>query len=210
MNKWWGDIGERTKLVLSAPLWQNHGTVLWIFAYGSLMFRPAFAFAARENAVIDGYERRFWQGSTDHRGVPGAPGRVVTLVPSVERCNGIAFGVAPADEASVLDALDFREKGGYSRLELPMYRASDDKLIAQGLVYIANPNNEEWLGPASTAVIAAQVRASAGPSGPNSEYVLGVARALLEMGGEDRHVFEIADAVDPEWRVALPRASRAA
>jgi cation transport regulator ChaC len=40
---------------------------LWIFGYGSLVWRPAFPFAERRGAWI-GFARRFWQSSTDHRG----------------------------------------------------------------------------------------------------------------------------------------------
>lgn len=177
--------------------------MLWIFAYGSLMFRPSFSFAAREPAYIDGFARRFWQGSTDHRGVPGAPGRVVTLSASVSaRCDGLAFGVPMGDVATVLDALDFRERGGYSRLELPLRRSIDGSVLGTGLVYRANPDNDNWLGDAPADVIAAQVRSSSGPSGHNADYVIGVARALVEIGAVDEHVFEIADHVDPSWRVA--------
>ncbi len=88
----------------------------WIFGYGSLVWRPDFPFAERRAATIVGWARRFWQGSTDHRGVPGAPGRVVTLVAEPgARCWGTAYRVAYDVLSGVIDTLEQRVYGGYSR-----------------------------------------------------------------------------------------------
>lgn len=166
---------------------------MWIFGYGSLVWRPAFAHEERAPAYIVGWARRFFQGSTDHRGVPGAPGRVVTLLPSAEeRCWGMAYRVHPRDRDEVLERLDHREKGGYARHDVSLVFQDGRPDVDQALVYVATPDNESYLGPAPLEAIAAQVRQSEGPSGPNDEYVLELAAALRALGASDPHVFALA------------------
>lgn len=165
---------------------------LWIFGYGSLVWRPAFAHAERHHGFVRGFQRRFWQGSTDHRGVPGAPGRVATLLPAAEheRCWGTVYRVEPGHESRVLAGLDVREQGGYERHRVEVVRAQGSMVDA--LVYLATPQNPDWLGEAPLESIAAQVRRSVGPSGPNVEYVLRLAEALAAMGADDPHVEALA------------------
>ena len=168
----------------------------WIFGYGSLIWRPDFAYVECRTAAIDGWARRFWQGSTDHRGVPGDPGRVVTLVREAgARCWGRAYRIESGNGAAILDRLAWREKGGYDRIVLDLHFAQTELASAPGFVYFANPQNPNWLGPAALADIARQVRRSRGPSGANVDYVLELAGALREMKVEDEHVFALADLV---------------
>ena len=166
----------------------------WIFGYGSLVWRPAFPYRERRPAYVHGWARRFWQGSTDHRGVPGAPGRVVTLVPEAQAvCWGAAYEVEPARAAEVLERLDDRERGGYERHEVTLHFPRENDLSKQGsgLVYLATPENHNYLGPAPLQAIAAQIRSSVGPSGANIEYVMRLAESLREMSADDEHVFAL-------------------
>lgn len=153
---------------------------LWLFGYGSLIWRPGFDFVERRKARVDGVARRFWQGSTDHRGVVGAPGRVVTLVEHAgAHCWGVAFRVEAARKADVITMLDAREQGGYVQTQL---RATlDDERVIDALSYVAQPDNPHHLGPATVAELAAQIRTAVGPSGPNLEYALKLHAALTEL-----------------------------
>ncbi|MCB9766224.1 MAG: gamma-glutamylcyclotransferase [Alphaproteobacteria bacterium] len=166
--------------------------VTWIFGYGSLIPRPDFPYVERQAGFIQGWSRRFWQGSTDHRGVPGAPGRVVTLTPSPgERCWGVAYAVDPAHRDATLARLDHREKGGYAREVVAVHRRTGAP-IHGALVYLATPENPNYLGPASLDEIARTIARSVGPSGPNLDYLLHLEEGLRALEVEDPHVFELA------------------
>lgn len=161
---------------------------VWLFGYGSLIYKADFPYVERRFATIRDWSRRLWQGSHDHRGTPEHPGRVATLVPQPGAvCAGMAYRVAPA----TFEYIDFREKNGYLRHVAALDFGNGEH--AEGLVYIADAGNAAWLGAASVADIARHVAASCGPSGRNSDYVLRLADALRELGADDPHVFAVAD-----------------
>lgn len=163
---------------------------IWLFGYGSLIYKVDFPYLERRRARLHGWARRFWQGSHDHRGTPEAPGRVVTLVPDgMSVCVGMAYRVTP----DVFAHLDHREKNGYVRETLAL--SLDDGTSLQAVVYVANPGNEAYLGPADEDAIARHIAAARGPSGENREYLLHLAAALRELGSDDAHVFGIERAL---------------
>jgi cation transport protein ChaC len=159
---------------------------VWMFGYGSLIFKADFPYIERRPASIAGWTRRFWQGSHDHRGTETAPGRVVTLAPEAGAvCAGMAYLITP----EVFAHLDHREKNGYLRLAIEI--AFDDGGSEEGLVYIATEDNAAFLGAAPERDIARQIAASSGPSGRNRDYLMELAAALRALGKDDPHVFAI-------------------
>ncbi|NKB63111.1 MAG: gamma-glutamylcyclotransferase [Gammaproteobacteria bacterium] len=159
---------------------------VWLFGYGSLIFKVDFKYLERRPATIRDWQRRFWQGSHDHRGTPEKPGRVVTLTPKEGAiCQGMDYMIS----TDVFEYLDFREKNGYLRLTTTL--TFDDGKTAEALVYIATDENEAYLGPASERVIAQHIYRCTGPSGPNREYLFELANALRSLQIEDEHVSKI-------------------
>ena len=159
---------------------------VWLFGYGSLIFKADFPFIERRAASIGGWTRRFWQGSYDHRGTDTAPGRVATLAREAGAvCAGMAYLITP----EVFAHLDHREKNGYLRLAIEI--TFDGGGSDEGLVYVASEDNAAFLGAAPERDIARQIAAAAGPSGRNRDYLLELADALRALGHTDAHVFAI-------------------
>ena len=172
---------------------------MWIFGYGSIVWRPGFEYVESHPGYVEGWTRRFWQHSTDHRGVPGDPGRVVTLLQDEgAACWGVVYRADPAFADEIRRQLDVREQGGYERHEVdvhPAPGAERSEVIEDALMYVATPKNPQFAGDDTIEAIAEQVLRSEGPSGHNVEYVLELADALAEIGAEDPHVFAVAEEV---------------
>ncbi len=142
---------------------------LWLFAYGSLLWRPGVEYDLRSPGRILGWSRRFWQGSPDHRGTVENPGRVVTLVPEPDRqLTGVVYRLSGKDHRETLEYLDHRESGGYQRCWVSVSAGETGPVRA--LTYIALPGNPHYLGPTDPVSLREHVLRSIGPSGHNIDY----------------------------------------
>lgn len=159
----------------------------WIFGYGSLIWRPAFTYEVRRKAALRGWRRRFWQASPDHRGVPEAPGRVVTLVPDVQSvCWGMAFQVASGHWQDIITELDHRERNGYTRCTVAL--EFEDGSSTDAITYVALADNPSFIGPAPLRAMVRQIAEAHGPSGSNREYLARLAEHLAQLDIHDEEV----------------------
>ncbi|WP_027016559.1 gamma-glutamylcyclotransferase [Comamonas composti] len=81
---------------------------LWVFAYGSLIWRPDFVFAERRAARVYGWHRALKMWSTINRGTPQCPGLVFGML-SGGSCQGMAYRIPKEQGLEVLRQLWQRE-----------------------------------------------------------------------------------------------------
>ncbi|KPP70891.1 Cation transport regulator-like protein 1-like [Scleropages formosus] len=169
---------------------------LWIFGYGSLVWKPDFKFKRRKVGFIQGYKRRFWHGDNFHRGNDEMPGRVVTLVEDDDACTwGVAYEVTGSLIEESLKYLHVREAvlGGYVTKAVGFVPRGESQAQHLAVVYIATADNPTYLGPASAEEIAAQIAICQGKAGHNMEYLLRLAQFMRRQCPEveDTHLFSI-------------------
>lgn len=173
---------------------------MWVFGYGSLIWKAGFHYDDRLVGFIKDYRRVFYQGSTDHRGTPDYPGRTVTLEPAQgEVCWGVAYKISQKEDQEIaLTHLEVREKQYDKKAYVDLFTElmTSTPAVSGVMVYIASPDkklNPNYLGPASVEEIAKQIIHAEGPSGPNRDYLFRLEKALLNFGCEDKHVVDIAN-----------------
>ena len=163
------------------------GQDLWVFGYGSLMWRPDFPFAERARARLDGYHRAFCISSTHHRGSAMRPGLVLGLDRG-GACEGVAYRVAADQAATVLAYLRKREliSGVYreARVPLVLRGALHDAVLrtVPALAYIVERCHPSYVRPQSLSETAHLIRGARGVSGDNLDYLLNTVRHLGQLG----------------------------
>ncbi|EDO40292.1 predicted protein [Nematostella vectensis] len=169
---------------------------IWVFGYGSLIWKPDFTYERSVVGHIRGFERKFWQGSVWHRGNEETPGRVVTLEEHLEgQVWGVAYKVSGEDIDTALGRLNKREiaLGGYELHNLTFYPQDQSLEPFNALLYAATPENSLYFGKETPEKLALQIVSAHGVSGPNVEYLFRIADFMRSKVPqvEDKHLFAV-------------------
>jgi len=149
---------------------QLGGGPLRVFAYGSLMWDPGFAFDHCAPAVLKGYRRAFCVLSKSHRGTPERPGLVLGLAPG-GTCRGMVYRVTPGHEEEVQAYLFERERRRYEVYRERMLRVRHTGGAVWAQTYIADPAARDYVGELAEDEIARRILAAHGERGPNFDYL---------------------------------------
>ena len=174
-------------------------TELWVFGYGSLIWRPGFPYLERKVARLSGVHRSLCVYSWVHRGTPERPGLVLGLDRG-GACRGIAFRVAPADWESVQAYLREREQVTAVYLERMREMRFADGSMPRALTYLVDRRHGQYAGKLDEETQFRIVAGAHGRSGANSDYVVNTATHLAELGMPDPLLTRLAErlrALDP-------------
>ena len=158
---------------------------LWVFGYGSLMWRPGFDFAERTLATIRGWRRSLCVYSHVHRGTPEKPGLVLGLDRG-GACKGVAFRVPAASAAVVVAYLRAREQVTMVYREVSARASLADGREVRVLTYAVDRTHVQYAGALEPSELERLVAQGVGVSGANPDYVRQTYEHMVEIGIEDR------------------------
>ncbi|THD61060.1 gamma-glutamylcyclotransferase [Phenylobacterium sp.] len=171
---------------------------LWVFGYGSLMWRPGFSFVERRPATLAGRRRAFCIYSVHHRGTYERPGLVLGLAPGGS-VRGAAYRIAPNDWAEVYAYLIEREQPTETYVEARRWVRLDDGRRVEALVFLSDVTHPQWAGALSLERQAELIAGATGLSGRNIDYLRELVGHLSQEGVRDRgmaRLLEVAEALE--------------
>ena len=167
---------------------------LWVFGYGSLIWRPGFEFAERVEARLVGAHRALCVYSFVHRGTPERPGLVLGLDQG-GACRGMAYRVPAANRAETITYLRAREQATmvYRESVRSVWLRGDPERRISALCYVVDRGHAQYAGRLSLDQQLHHVRQGHGRSGANRDYVIATVAALEELGIRETELHLLAD-----------------
>jgi cation transport protein ChaC len=166
---------------------------LWVFGYGSLMWRPGFDFIEQVPARLIGEHRALCVYSFDHRGTPEKPGLVLGLDRG-GACRGIAFRVHSGLHHATIEYLRGREQttNVYREVMRSVWLDNESRDRVSALAYVVDRGHVQYAGRLSLAEQLHYVRQGHGRSGANRDYVLSTVSSIEAQGFRDPQLHRLA------------------
>ena len=160
---------------------------LWVFGYGSLMWRPGFAYSERRKATLKGWRRSLCVYSHVYRGSPERPGLVLALDRGGQ-CDGVAFRVEGRLREATIRYLREREQvtAVYVERTKPVTLETGERVAA--LTYVADRLHPQYAGRLDRAATLELVQSGVGISGRSADYVIETNNHLVAIGVRDREL----------------------
>ncbi|MCX5563953.1 gamma-glutamylcyclotransferase [Alcaligenes phenolicus] len=176
---------------------------LWVYGYGSLIWRPDFEFAEQRQALLRGYHRALCLWSRINRGTPEQPGLVFGLDVGGS-CRGMAFRIPAESVPKVFDALWLREmpSGAYIPRWLRCRTSQGD---IRALVFTMNRKTDAYVPRMPDEQLRQVVYSAQGTNGPCIEYVMETASALQRSKILDKRLQSVVQLLQSQTALLTPQ-----
>lgn len=162
---------------------------VWVFAYGSLIWKPDFPFAERRVGTAHGYHRQFCFWVKRFRGTPEVPGLMLGLELG-GACRGVAYRVNETEEAETLKRIWAREMlaGIYVPRWLDVHT---DQGKIRAIAFTINRDHERYTGRLPDDSVADALARACGHVGSCAEYLMETVTHLEELGIRDTRLWRL-------------------
>lgn len=181
---------ERAASLQAAMAALPPGHDIWIFGYGSLIWRPEFDYAERRHAMLHGYHRALCLWSRVNRGTPEKPGLVFGL-DFGGSCRGVAYRINKACSTTIMEALWRREMPSGAYIPRWLTCRTDEGPVS-ALAFTMNRNTDAYVRDLPHEHLLDIVRNAHGTYGPCIDYVLETADALQHHNIVDKRLSTLA------------------
>ncbi len=188
----WTEDEKRASMNDALQAWRA-GEDVWVFGYGSLIWRPEFDFVERRIALLRGHHRALCLWSRVNRGTPETPG----LVFGLDRggaCRGVVYRLAGDQVPTFFPKLWDREMSTGAYLARWITCVTDNGPV-KALVFVMNRANPAYVPALPRDELLAVIRRACGRYGPCIDYVVETDEALRAAGIGDRQLQSIAQAL---------------
>lgn len=164
---------------------------LWLFGYGSLIWKPEIDHVEERVAVLRGWHRSFCMSMTRWRGTKEQPGLMMALDRGGQ-CKGVAFRLGDADRRQQLGRLLRREvtlKPTSYHPRLVSLASSAGPLRA--LAFVINRKGTTYAGRLDEDAVVERLATSCGHWGSGADYLYNTVKNLEERGIHDRRLWRL-------------------
>lgn len=184
---------QRQQSLENAMAQYEQGQDVWVFGYGSLIWKPAFEFTEKRYAVLDGYHRELCLWSSINRGTPEHPGLVFAL-DNGGACQGMVFRIPAELVEKTMPELWQREM--LANAYVPKWlNCSTSQGDVKALAFVMNHNHPSYVKEMPEDLLVKTIKTAVGTYGSTLEYVVETHKALKEHNIEDKGLEHVVNLV---------------
>ena len=171
------------------------GADVWLFAYGSLIWKPEFPHVEERLATAQGWQRSFCIRLKRWRGTPDCPGLMMALDQGQE-CRGVALRLTPADAMENIGKYVRRELSAKPPSQLPRWIPVDtSEGRIRAIAIVSNPDGQNYVGHLPIVDVAETLSKACGHWGSGAEYLLNTVVHLEKRGIRDNYLWRLQELV---------------